>query len=296
MAIMNDHFEMLKWLVDHGFSMDDSCRFGRLDMLQWAVDHGLPQEARPNICKYAAARGNLEVVKWARAHGFEWSEGTCQMAACNGHLDVLQYARSNGCAWGKGVCEAAARKGHLAVIKWAVQSGCEWSPAKCALNAVYGKQLDVVRWIADNGHAWNPQQCKTGLVGMANISHEFCYGEYREYKVFMEASNKRLELLNWLLAHGCTFDVEIFKAAVELGYVGVIRRALNRTQEKPLDIGGSAINAAREGHLDVLFLLKQNRCAWNYTKLYEAAKVRDQQHVMKWVEEIRPLAGGCCVQ
>jgi len=37
--------------------------------------------------------GHLEVVKWAREYGCNWSRDTCWKAASNGHLEVLKWAR-----------------------------------------------------------------------------------------------------------------------------------------------------------------------------------------------------------
>ena len=46
--------------------------------------------------------GHLEVLKWARANGCPWDEGTCAYAAEGGHLEVLKWARENGCPWDEG--------------------------------------------------------------------------------------------------------------------------------------------------------------------------------------------------
>ena len=49
------------------------------------------------FCLAAAIRGNLNMLKWARANGAPWDVGTCHSAAFRGHLELLQWARSNGC-------------------------------------------------------------------------------------------------------------------------------------------------------------------------------------------------------
>jgi hypothetical protein len=46
----------------------------------------------------------------------DWSEMTCEYAALKGHLAVLQWARANGCPWDKNTCSYAAMRGHMAVL------------------------------------------------------------------------------------------------------------------------------------------------------------------------------------
>ena len=42
------------------------------------------------LCALSATGGHLIVLKWARAHGCPWDEGTCAYAAKNGHFEVLE--------------------------------------------------------------------------------------------------------------------------------------------------------------------------------------------------------------
>lgn len=48
----------------------------------------------------------------------------CFYAAVRGDLELLQWARANGCGWDERVTAAAARGGHLAVLQWAVDKCC----------------------------------------------------------------------------------------------------------------------------------------------------------------------------
>ncbi len=42
----------------------------------------------------AAEGGHLEVLKWARANGYEWNKEVCREAAIGGRLDVLNYVQT----------------------------------------------------------------------------------------------------------------------------------------------------------------------------------------------------------
>jgi hypothetical protein len=49
---------------------------------------------------------------------------TCTYAAQKGHLEVLQWARTNGCPWDEETLTAARKRGHLEVVNWAMANGC----------------------------------------------------------------------------------------------------------------------------------------------------------------------------
>jgi hypothetical protein len=52
--------------------------------------------------------GHLEVLKWAREHGWPWAENVNQ---------VLKWAWEQGCLVNRGVCHFAAKGGHLEVLR-----------------------------------------------------------------------------------------------------------------------------------------------------------------------------------
>ena len=92
----------------------------------------------------AAAKGQLEVLKWLRANGCPWDEQTCASAAQAGHLEVLQWARANGCPWDKYTCSEAAENGHLEVLQWAHANECPWDWVQCVslgLGAVHVESI-----------------------------------------------------------------------------------------------------------------------------------------------------------
>ena len=71
---------------------------------------GLLGDPAKNVCDYAAFRGSVRLLKWARENDRAWSVETCTYAALNGQLLVLQYLHENGCPWDECTCQSAARK------------------------------------------------------------------------------------------------------------------------------------------------------------------------------------------
>ena len=104
---------------------------------------------KKDVCLWAADRGHLPVLQWARENGCPWDEKTCSYAAEEGHLAVLQWARENGCPWDADTCSLAAAGGHLAVLQWARENGCPWDEWVCSF-AAKGGHLDVLEWARAN--------------------------------------------------------------------------------------------------------------------------------------------------
>ena len=76
---------------------------------------GLLGGAAEHVCDYAARRGSVRLLKWARVNNLDWSAMTCTGAAEKGHLPALKYLHENGCPWDS---EHVRLRSH------------EWSPAR----------------------------------------------------------------------------------------------------------------------------------------------------------------------
>ena len=95
--------EVLVWLRENGFACDThafdrAATKGHLHVLRWLLANRCPYDGA-RVCANAAATGSLQVLKWARQAGFNWSEQACMQAAEWGHLEVLQWLRASGCPW-----------------------------------------------------------------------------------------------------------------------------------------------------------------------------------------------------
>ena len=88
---------------------------------------GLLGAAANSVCNYAASRGSVRLLKWARENNLDWSAGACSSAAWKGHLSVLQYLHENGCPWDSDTCMYAAVFRRWDCLQYAVDNKCdEW--------------------------------------------------------------------------------------------------------------------------------------------------------------------------
>ena len=110
---------------------------------------GLLGDPAKNVCDYAAFRGSVRLLKWARENDRAWSVETCTYAALNGQLLVLQYLHENGCPWDKYTCTSAASNGHLPVLQYLHENGCPWDSWTCE-DAAKHKHWDCLQYLVDN--------------------------------------------------------------------------------------------------------------------------------------------------
>ena len=85
---------------------------------------GLLGEVAKYVCDYAASRGSVRLLKWARVNNLAWSPYTCSQAAYCGHLPALKYLHENGCPWNSSTCYYAAIYKHWDCLQYAVDKKC----------------------------------------------------------------------------------------------------------------------------------------------------------------------------
>ena len=106
---------------------------------------GLLGEAAKYVCNYAASRGSVRLLKWARENNLDWSAHTCHYAAYNGHLPALQYLHENGCPWDSYTCSSAAYNGHLPALQYLHENGCPWDWTRACTPPIQTLGLPAVR-------------------------------------------------------------------------------------------------------------------------------------------------------
>ena len=105
--------------------------------VSWGINHVIYQDPGTvrDMCLYAASRGSVRLLKWARENNHVWSAFTCSCAAANGHLPVLQYLHENGCPWNGYTSVYARDKEHWDCLQYEVDNkapGWKWYAKKYA--------------------------------------------------------------------------------------------------------------------------------------------------------------------
>jgi hypothetical protein len=108
----------------------------------------LGEDVRP-FTRFAASRGSVRLLKWARENNLDWSTYTCTNAAYKGHLPALKYLHENGCPWDSDTCTHAAANGQLPVLQYLHENGCPWDYFTCR-SAAHNEHLDCLQYAVDN--------------------------------------------------------------------------------------------------------------------------------------------------
>ena len=85
-----------------------------------------------------------------KLQGYKQSYYNADWAAVHGHLEILKWIRTNGGDWTSKAADWAAGNGHLATLKWIRANGGKWTSYATAFADANG-QLDTLKWIRDNG-------------------------------------------------------------------------------------------------------------------------------------------------
>jgi hypothetical protein len=77
----------------------------------------------------AAQRGDMEMLQWLQLYGYTMDEAVCYSAALYGQLEVLRWAHAHGCPWswhtrrGAELAVQAGRGDGAAVLAWVLANG-----------------------------------------------------------------------------------------------------------------------------------------------------------------------------
>lgn len=156
-AVKHGHLAVARWAHDKGGILtSQTCRLaamgGSIDILEWLRSTEGKSQCPWNAqtCTYAAGKGQLAAIQWARANGCTWGKSTCSFAARGGHLAVLKWLREEGCPWDENTCSYAARGGYMEVLQWSRQNGCPWD-GRTIKSAARGGHTDLVKWAEEHG-------------------------------------------------------------------------------------------------------------------------------------------------
>jgi len=157
-AIINGHFDFVKWLRNNGCPWDsDACTYaaqnGRLEILQYLCEKWCPWSITD--CFYQAiVNGHLDVVRWIHERGeipeMYLNTRACHCAAFYGRLDVLIYLHEVGYPLNMYTCWNAVLGNHLNVVKYLHENGFPLMADACRI-ATEDNNQDILKYLHDNG-------------------------------------------------------------------------------------------------------------------------------------------------
>ena len=114
-AVINGWFDLLIWARQNNYDYDFNtyaCAYAalnnHLEILKWLVQNGCPWDEKVVI--WASYGGHLEILKWALQNGCKWHENICYCALDKKHVDIIDWIKTQKC-----LC---ACKYHKSMIKY----------------------------------------------------------------------------------------------------------------------------------------------------------------------------------
>ena len=243
-------------------------------------------EENLNETSYAAASGNLKILRLLHKNGYPWDKNTTRIAAEKGHLDCLQYAHEHGCPWHEETTLIAAMNGHLNCLQYAHEHGCPWHE-ETTLIAAY--------WAAINGHLDCPWHYLKPWYKNYSDQTAPLTGLLKKGKgVSKDWGPAQEEAFKYALEHGCPWELPplyyrfqmwkknvIFKSNIKDKWIrenpdkASCIQILNKEFSNKMVISPrfkACTYFAEKGNLKILQLLHNNGYPWNKNTTRIAAK------------------------
>jgi hypothetical protein len=161
-ALKSDHpFEVFKYVVENGCQLKHDPCSGDLDLIKYLQARGLPWKR--GACSAAAARGNLDALKFAHENGAKW-EDVVATSASYGSLNCLKYALENGAPLTEIYLVAT-----LEVAKYLVEHNVPLSTSRLYTNAIERRQKDVVEYLLENTTIKLPQSLAVDVASLGDL-------------------------------------------------------------------------------------------------------------------------------
>lgn len=263
-AVQSGNVELLHYLLENGCDLhplsyneavqrDDKGK--ALEIFEWLHQNNVAWDEE--TCKFAARKGNLDALIYARTNGCAWDQRTILEAVEYGRIDVVQYCLDNDCPigdsdlcsaamlnsdhekalkvlkllrkfsipWNEYTCEQAAQNGNLEALKWARNQGCPWD--ECAfVEAILSNNTTTVQYCIDNGCPFSQDAYEKAVtcedpISMLKLLH--LNGLEWDKSACTEAATiGNLEVLCWLRYQNCPWDEEVCNQAVRCGHYEVL--------------------------------------------------------------------------
>jgi len=229
--------------------------------LPWHVD----------ICRSAAARGDLVGLQWLRQHQWPWDRTVVSHhAAQGGHLHVLRWLCDDSCQWPPfdgHTAVRAAERGHLHVLEWFCSfMFLDWK--RVCLAAIPPGHLHVLQWVHAKGRwpsslndtlFWDGTTCATAAKG--GHGH----------------------VLLWLMRQQVPCDDTWTLGAAEGGHLDLLQTLRALDPPCPWNAGKICAAAAAKGHLALLQWVHAQDAQWIWDGVHICAIRGGHLAVLSWL-------------
>jgi len=214
-----------------------------------------------SACKFAAATGNLKILKLLRADDFPWSPAATAHAAFGGHIETLTWARENGCVCDEWTMDCAAAREDLVCAKYLHENGCPWDTETSQMAASLGR-LEFLKYGKQHGCPWNTDTCIQAAMHGHLDCLQYAHENGCEWDVFTPgaaAVHSQFSCLVYALENGCPRDAFVSNCAIGAKSFACLKYAYEQGCGWN-DL--SSTGAVTTGDLECFKFAVNNGCEW----------------------------------
>eukprot|EP00873_Tetraselmis_striata_P008604 jgi/Tetstr1/428868/TSEL_001862.t1 len=178
--------------------MDPRVFVSSVELLRWAAGQGCTLLDDARVVSAAVAGGQLDVMRWAlQSCGWALPRETSEWAASRGHLGILRWAREQGCRWDDLTCAAAAKGGVPLESEHMRCRGAGRAPRGSSVGEGAGLSLGFV-----DVHRGSPKRAPAcSPLGPGSTAAPGA----RAHAAWQSAEG-HLQVLRWARERGCTLE------------------------------------------------------------------------------------------
>jgi hypothetical protein len=272
----NGHWKALKWAMSeqyphYNYTLRGAVQGGAgIEMLQWLHSQGCWGDGDEHTLRWAAVRGDWNIMKWLREIGCPWDLYTFSAAVRNENFDleVLKWLKSNNCPWGPSNSTfgafvsftAAIDRGDLKILLWLRMEGCPWDSSVLNYAIREGIDLFTLQWFL--------------YEDISLMNHD---------TFNMAIQRGDIEILEWLRSKNCPVTFNNFVYAIEHKVPMNILEWMHHAQF-PLN-EFAFVEAVQRGDWDILDWFRQKSCPWN-ASCYKIALANKRFDNVKWLHSV----------
>ena len=169
-ASIDNNFEIMEYLkshncpIIHSNASGSAAEKGALNNLKWLLKHGFSMEDFQIFCS-AIESGSLEVLKWLKEKNCRIDKGTIDLSLKKCSLETIEWLIEQGIQINPtNVFIGAAKHGCLDKMEWLLEKGNSIKNSNIFKAAAKHGSLEILKWLLRNKCIHLYRSCKKGLL------------------------------------------------------------------------------------------------------------------------------------
>ncbi|GFH53374.1 hypothetical protein CTEN210_09850 [Chaetoceros tenuissimus] len=299
-ALKGGHISLVRWYRDQGLPFDEdtlplAAESRNIELLEYLLHSECPNDNPLTCAKVFSTESDeyeesLHILKWLREErNVPWDEDTCCSAAGTGNINALKWARANGCAWNEGTLSVAVEMGHFQIVEYCLENGAPFANEHAYIIALGNLDipdaLKMIKLLRRFEIPMNEQVCAEA-AGNAHIEalkwlrSIACPWDDDTFYCALQSCD--VPTIQYCIDNSCPVndDDSLYACAVRCDDPLKVLKILKEHNFTSWTVDTSAV-AAEENNIRVLQWLRHNGCAWDEWVCHNAVR-NNNYHMLKY--------------